>query len=851
KPTINNAFILQTRIMSRGVINVIDAILWPPERRDQTQYKTAYDILEDNSFSQLRQLAARNDYLRAELRSQYHQTWFLPTDQAFQTSGSSLSYFFDPAFMNTTQDVVDFLKAHTVPLVVFPSDMDSTKQLMTLNSGKWVTFRKVQQPDTTFQIDVVATRQIARILTSRPEDIKFYGNGLVFPINNILSGPARSAADELARSYQYFMALVQQSGDTELLNLLQGSTVGLGNNPNYFNPFNQLNITVLIPQQMSVSQLGNSQELSTNLRRHILRLPVYTGQMPSNAQSGQFYNQMQQPFQNPPFRSGQLPNRQQYQPRRKRRQLQVNPNINPQFQQPGFLPQQGQQQGFIQNPSQGYPQIPVQGGQELFQQQPNNLPQGSQQLPPVQFPVNAGNPYQQSPMYQSYAIFQDGQTYQTYDQSFTIQAQVSYGPNGNVVTLIGRPANSPPFQATILNSESNIPIRNGVMHVIRGLLSGVVIPLDAVLNQLQGASLFNQFLQQTNIINELKNSGRSYTLFIPTNAALAQIGVTTNTNKLRQFVQRHICADTLLDPLTNNIARRSGGFYSQQRSQVKPAVPAVMMQRQQAKGEMQRPQQTPQASQTALRPRRHAIHIRKRKRRQDHSWFQDLQGGQNWGDKPQANAQAGFIPQVRNTSYQQSSGGRTSDLGPGYFQPEQQVYGGYPAAPSPYGGNNQLYNPAYTLGGYGQPNSQYPSYNGTYFGNFNFNYLNNPPQTWNNGTANMQYDTSNGNPNYNTGVVSGTNYYTGQSNYNTGYQSYAGPQSCRALSGDQITVQSLQGATQSQGLTNQGMAYQNLTLAMANISSGFAQLLVILLLLLATPFLPSTIRSAISNTFDP
>jgi hypothetical protein len=37
--------------MSRGVINVIDSLLWPPERRDQTQYKTAYDALEDARFS--------------------------------------------------------------------------------------------------------------------------------------------------------------------------------------------------------------------------------------------------------------------------------------------------------------------------------------------------------------------------------------------------------------------------------------------------------------------------------------------------------------------------------------------------------------------------------------------------------------------------------------------------------------------------------------------------------------------------------------------------------------------------------------------------------------------------------
>jgi hypothetical protein len=53
-----------------------------------------------------------------------------------------------------------------------------------------------------FLVDVLSNRQVARILTTRSEDIKFFGNGVVYPIPTILSGPTRSAADELARSYQ-------------------------------------------------------------------------------------------------------------------------------------------------------------------------------------------------------------------------------------------------------------------------------------------------------------------------------------------------------------------------------------------------------------------------------------------------------------------------------------------------------------------------------------------------------------------------------------------------------------------------------------------------------------------------
>ena len=59
------------------------------------------------------------------------------------------------------------------------------------------------------------------------------------------------------------MALIKQSGDTQLVNMLKGSTVGLGTSgPTINNPDNTLLITVLIPQQISVEQLGNSQDLS-------------------------------------------------------------------------------------------------------------------------------------------------------------------------------------------------------------------------------------------------------------------------------------------------------------------------------------------------------------------------------------------------------------------------------------------------------------------------------------------------------------------------------------------------------------------------------------------------------------
>ena len=104
---------------------------------------------------------------------------------------------------------------------MFPSAMDSTKQVTTLAANKWVTFRKVSQPDQAFQsrmilanqrtdqedhlsilVDVVSTRHVARILISRPEEIRLFGNGVIYPISSFLSTQTRSAADELQQSYQ-------------------------------------------------------------------------------------------------------------------------------------------------------------------------------------------------------------------------------------------------------------------------------------------------------------------------------------------------------------------------------------------------------------------------------------------------------------------------------------------------------------------------------------------------------------------------------------------------------------------------------------------------------------------------
>lgn len=143
-------------------------------------------------------------------------------------------------------------------------------------------------------------------------------------------------------------------------------------------------------------------------------------------------------------------------------------------------------------------------------------------------------------------------------------------------------------------------------------------------------------------------------------------------------------------------------------------------------------------------------------------------------------------------------GAPPQDLGSGYFQPQQQVYGGYPAAPTPFGSNNQLYNPGYVMNGYAQPNSEYfPGYNGTYVGNqkFNYNNLGVPNQPISNAPWN---ETMNApfNPQVNNG---GQNFYPTSNGYLGGLTYTRGPQSCMAMTGERITVQSLAG-TQPEGI---------------------------------------------------
>jgi len=137
----------------------------------------------------------------------------------------------------------------------------------------------------------------------------------------------------------------------------------------------------------------------------------------------------------------------QRQNRRRRRQLNIPPNVNFQQQQPiipiqqqqQILPFQQQQQILPIQQQQQQPILPIQQQQQQpilpIQQQQPILPIQQQQpiLPIQQQQLNPTlNPsYYQMPAFPTSAIFQDGQFYPTMDPQFSIQAQISAGPTGN------------------------------------------------------------------------------------------------------------------------------------------------------------------------------------------------------------------------------------------------------------------------------------------------------------------------------------------------------------------------------------------------------------------------------------
>lgn len=146
-------------------------------------------------------------------------------------------------------------------------------------------------------------------------------------------------------------------------------------------------------------------------------------------------------------------------------------------------------------------------------------------------------------------IFQNGQSYSTMNPMYSLTAQVQPDPTGvaNIVRL--QVASASGVVATIV--DGNDRVSNGVIHIInKPLLQDGNVDINAILNSNNpGTPAFSQFvdaLRSTGIFNDLSQPSKKYTLFIPTNEALASYQDIMNSNDIdrkRKLIYRHICLD--------------------------------------------------------------------------------------------------------------------------------------------------------------------------------------------------------------------------------------------------------------------------------------------------------------------
>lgn len=159
------------------------------------------------------------------------------------------------------------------------------------------------------------------------------------------------------------------------------------------------------------------------------------------------------------------------------------------------------------------------------------------------------------------ALFQNGQTYNTLMNGNSLLATVQPDPNGisNVVSLALQ--RNPQIVGSITNGNDRVS--NGVIHVVDTLLfpyqsSDITTVLDrySALNT-PGTPAFSQFievLRSTGVMNDLKQQGKQFTLFIPTNDALKGYQDIVNGNDMdrkKNLVYRHLCLDRNLQ--SNNL----------------------------------------------------------------------------------------------------------------------------------------------------------------------------------------------------------------------------------------------------------------------------------------------------------
>ena len=95
-------------------------------KKDRDEFEEKTEIC----FRRLRLLAQRSEYFRSELTSLNHQTWFLPSDQAFASIGSGLNFLFDQSGADNINDVNDVIKIHFILSSAISFVFDSLSNLI-------------------------------------------------------------------------------------------------------------------------------------------------------------------------------------------------------------------------------------------------------------------------------------------------------------------------------------------------------------------------------------------------------------------------------------------------------------------------------------------------------------------------------------------------------------------------------------------------------------------------------------------------------------------------------------------------------------------------------------------------
>jgi hypothetical protein len=179
------------------------------------------------------------------------------------------------------------------------------------------------------------------------------------------------------------------------------------------------------------------------------------------------------------------------------------------------------------------------------------------------------------------SVFINGQTYRTMRPQHQLIANVLTDPSmvSNIVSLSF--AQNPSIRTRI--TSGNNRVMNGVIHVVdKALTTLSTMDIASLLDKVStinnpGSPAFNQFvdiLRNTGVLNDLRQQGRRFTLFIPTNEALARYQDILNSNdfeRKRRLIYRHMCLD---QNLQSNVLTDQYGQQIPQNNQ-------IMMQQQQ------------------------------------------------------------------------------------------------------------------------------------------------------------------------------------------------------------------------------------------------------------------------------